>query len=50
MGFGIENFAMLVQKGGKLHITEAVELSNPLNAGRKVSLQYLETLVADTIK
>ena len=53
MEFGIERCAMLVMKGGKLHITEGVKLPNQVvirMLGVIEAYKYLGILEADTIK
>ena len=53
MVFGIEQYAMLVMKSGKRHITDGMELSNQdkiRTLGEKETYKYLVILEADTMK
>ena len=53
MEFGIEKCAMLVMKSSKRHMTEGMELPNPVKIrtmGENETYKYLGILEADTIK
>ena len=50
MEFGIEKYAVLVMKSGKLHLMELPNQDKIRTLGEKETCKYLSILEADTIK